>query len=775
MSFKVSCPGCAKSLRAQDSSAGQALLCPACGTTFEVPATRNPGVSGIALPAGSSESEAYGPADNVTASAEGLPDSAAAAGPPQSKGHAGVLSSTTPAAPRANVTEPAEGSSPRYRSAVPWMALGATLAGLPLLIVVGIVLSRGPARPVAVAPHHAMGPRPLDVGASAGSTSAEPHRSANGAPAQMPTPAAPPGQTPPASGPEPSGAGSAPAQDDAPVNAGPLPPASPTDSAVYPGRGTTPDRAGDPSPAPAGGTRVPATAPVPQSDRAAPGPPGVAAGVEPNPQDGPPGAPTTSPALAAPPAPATTTTTGPSTRPRPRRSVAAVRPPIQPVPIPQPLGVSDRQIEQSIRLGIEALAAKFDSKTSIIKSPDPQAGDTYHCGANALAVYALLQAGLAVKDERLHPGGEIGGRLLDGVKRIPIDGGPDTYTRGIRANCLALFNRKQDRDVLEQDVDCLRRGHREGHYAYPAAPPRRAAPSASAGSASDAGPAGAGRAGEPRRAVPAGRGAWTGTETFPGGWWDNSNTQYGVLGVWAGAEAGLPVPESYWEAAESHWRRYQTRSGGWGYRDEAQPYSSMTAAGIATLFVVRDQMDALRGEPPPVGRPAFTPELERAMRWWETGSNSLDLAHGGYSLYGAERVGLASGFKYFGKHDWYRVLAQEAIGRQGSDGGLAISPNYPHEIESAYALLFLSRGRHPILMNKLRFDGHWANRPRDVANLARYASRALERPLNWQVVDLKHEWHDWMDSPVLYLASHVPIKFKDTDYDKFARSPKVAG
>ena len=64
---------------------------------------------------------------------------------------------------------------------------------------------------------------------------------------------------------------------------------------------------------------------------------------------------------------------------------------------------------------------------------------------------------------------------------------------------------------------------------------------------------------------------------------------------------------------------------------------------------------------------------------------------------------------------------------------------------TAYSLLFLSRGRHPIFMNKLRFDGYWANRPRDIANLSHYATTVLERPLNWQVVSLKSATPDRLD------------------------------
>ena len=44
------------------------------------------------------------------------------------------------------------------------------------------------------------------------------------------------------------------------------------------------------------------------------------------------------------------------------------------------------------------------------------------------------------------------------------------------------------------------------------------------------------------------------------------------------------------------------------------------------------------------------------------------------------------------------------------------------------------------------------------SNLARFASRSLERGLNWQVVSLEMPWHDWLDSPVLYIAESFPEK-----------------
>ena len=296
--------------------------------------------------------------------------------------------------------------------------------------------------------------------------------------------------------------------------------------------------------------------------------------------------------------------------------------------------------------------------------------------------------------------------LVEKMKKSPMETDKATYARGLRATALALYARPEDRPALWADVRWLLKANRDGTYGYN----DKDAPH-----------------------------------------WDNSNGQYGVLGVWSGAEVGMEVPNSYWAAVQKHWEDTQADDGQWGYqgRNRGGTRLSMTVAGIATLFVAHEYLDMVKFGTQ-VGREPFSPALAKSLRWLETGNNAVDLrgAWWGYTLYGLERVGLASGFKYLGDHDWYRVLATEVIAQQNPNG------SWGDLVNTSYSLLFLARGRHPIIMNKLRFDGYWANRPRALANLARYAGRELERPLNWQVVSIDRPWQEWTDSPILYLASH---------------------
>ena len=405
-------------------------------------------------------------------------------------------------------------------------------------------------------------------------------------------------------------------------------------------------------------------------------------------------------------------------------AAAAPRPPIRPMP-EEATGVTDEQIGNAIQKGVNYLLSRFDTQRHTLGGTDTGGADGG--GLNALAVYALMQCGQAVDDERLNVRGERMGAMIEAMKESRLRRGhAQTYATGIRATALALFNRPQDRATLRLDVNALVQAQERGAYSY---------------------------------AVDTGRNSGMRNR----GSWDNSNSQYGLLGVWSGAEAGVEVPGAYWALIEQHWTETQTPDGQWNYAGGHSGTIAMTAAGIASLFVAHDWLDAPKAARS-VGRDPFSPALERGLRWFETGDNSINLAgagYWGYTLYGIERVGLASGFKYFGQHDWYRHLAAETLARQASDG------SWGDVVDTSFALLFLSRGRHPILMNKVRFAGYWANRPRDVANLSRFAARQLERELNWQVVPLRppNEWTDWLDSPILYIASHKAPILEPVDYD----------
>ena len=140
-----------------------------------------------------------------------------------------------------------------------------------------------------------------------------------------------------------------------------------------------------------------------------------------------------------------------------------------------------------------------------------------------------------------------------------------------------------------------------------------------------------------------------------------------------------------------------------------------------------------------------------------------------YTLYGVARAGLASGNKYFGKHDWYTELAIPQLRDQQRDG------SFGGPIETAFTLLFLARGRHPILYNKLSIDGVALDHPRNITNLARYATREIEHTFNAQVVPIWTDWTAWADSPVLYLAAATEPVITDEQVDNLRDFVRAGG
>jgi hypothetical protein len=342
-------------------------------------------------------------------------------------------------------------------------------------------------------------------------------------------------------------------------------------------------------------------------------------------------------------------------------------------------------------------------------------------GFDALSVYALLQAGQAMDPKILDARDPFAQLILDRLKKYDLT---YTYHRSLRAAALAVLNRKQDTHALEEDVSWLISANREGAYTYTAQ---------------------------------------------QGGYmpsWDNSNSQYGLLGVWSGAQSGLAVPANYWQAVDNHWSNCAINGGTWGYFANSVATLSMTFAGIASELVSRDYLNAPNG-------PA-----DAGLAWLDAGDNCTEGVETSmspsYTLYGLERVGLASGYKYFGRHDWYSEFAQKIVAEQHFDGSWGTGDD-DSLVDTAYYLLFLARGRHPILFNKLRYEGNWDAHSRDVMHLARYAGKQLERPLNWQIVNLHRNWFDWLDSPVLYISGTTPPNFSDAEYDALRSFSEAGG
>jgi hypothetical protein len=256
---------------------------------------------------------------------------------------------------------------------------------------------------------------------------------------------------------------------------------------------------------------------------------------------------------------------------------------------------------------------------------------------------------------------------------------------------------------------------------------------------------------------------WRGPQPNPaGGSWDNSNSQYGLLGVWAAAMLGFPPPEKYWIRCEKHWRKWQNDNGGWGYSDHSISTRSMTAAGLASLYVV----DQYRHTGVHLN-PHQDQNIQNGLHWL---GGHIQTQANMYYLYGLERVGLASGLRRIGKTNWYRMGARTIIKDQdtSSGGWSGYVLGAPSDVvPTAYAMLFLTRGLNPIVFNKLQYAGPWNARPRDDYNVTQWLSTTFEETLNWQIVPIQTNPRTWLDAPVLLITGHGNPHFTPADIAKF--------
>jgi hypothetical protein len=341
-------------------------------------------------------------------------------------------------------------------------------------------------------------------------------------------------------------------------------------------------------------------------------------------------------------------------------------------------------------------------------------GKRDHGGETSLVVYALMESGAHAQDPRIQ-------KSLKYLSGLNIKG---TYARGIRNHVWAALPDSY-RSQMAADTEWLYAAGKDGNFHY--------------------------------------------VQDANG--WDNSVTQYGVLGIWEAAKRGADIPDQFWQRVMKHFFSTQNgENGGWGYKGGDNPRGSMTAAGLTAQYIVLEELFRDRGSPPD----KLQQSIRRGLHWldnnFKPGNNPGYGRFWPYYIYGIERVGLASGVRYLNGRDWFKAGAQEVIRRANNKGSLGS----PHK--TAFGLLFLARGKVPVWINKLALpEQTWNRRPNDLFFLTKYLSGYSERKLNWLRAPIDSDPREWLNAPLLYFSSDEAPELSEPQRKKIKRYIELGG
>ena len=264
-----------------------------------------------------------------------------------------------------------------------------------------------------------------------------------------------------------------------------------------------------------------------------------------------------------------------------------------------------------------------------------------------------------------------------------------------------------------------------------------------------------------------GVGAWS----YPGLGGDNSNAQFAILALYDAQCVGAKVDRKTWQLTADYWRKTQNEDGSWGYYPGNPGTGSMTCAGIGGLAIATAALEsgdaAVEGGRVICCRPhADDDHLERGIQWlarkFSVQSNPRPEGGGQnclyYYLYGLERAGRLTARRFIGDHDWYREGAEKLVREQDPLShfwqGTWHVESKP-DISTALALLFLSKGRRPIVMAKVHYGNgnEWNQHRSDAAHLTSYTEKAWRLGLTWQIMNpATASVEDLLQAPVLYIS-----------------------
>jgi hypothetical protein len=341
-------------------------------------------------------------------------------------------------------------------------------------------------------------------------------------------------------------------------------------------------------------------------------------------------------------------------------------------------------------------------------------------GATALVTLALLNAGLPNEHPTIR-------KAVDWLRgQIP----DETYSVSLQTMVLAMVTPDADRLQLARNVRWLEDGQvREGPTA----------------------------------------GSWSYHHNRGNG--DNSNSQFALLALHEAAEVGLPVKQDVWQLAQKYWVSCMVPDGSWGYTLGNRGGSgSMTCAGITSLWITSQHLGAADAKATGdtvtcCGGGRSPQQLERAIAW--LGSHFTVVENPGtrgqtwlyYYLYGLERVGRFTARRYIGNADWYLEGAKMFTASQDPLEGTFKSSHEDKVVATSFALLFLAKGRRPVIVAKSRHlpEPDWNRHGHEIANLVGHVEKRWKRDypagLSWHVVETPTATlDDLLQAPVLWLS-----------------------
>lgn len=272
---------------------------------------------------------------------------------------------------------------------------------------------------------------------------------------------------------------------------------------------------------------------------------------------------------------------------------------------------------------------------------------------------------------------------------------------------------------------------------------------------------------------------------------DRSNTQFAILALRDAAYAGVRIERDVWVRAHLHWLKTQQPDGGWTYRNDKEDRTSrgsMTAGGLSSLAItnrmLQDDTDVdAQGVPDCCRTHDPIEAFEKGRRWLGTPGRFTVTSNPGhqrwhyYYLYGLERAGRLGNVRRFGEYDWYRSGARFLVAAQNGDGSWDDRSMAEPVINTAFALLFLSKGLSRVVVNKLDYNsppetelpaGEWNRHPLDITNLTELVDGLKDWPprLTSQVLKLSRLQDqtavaDMNQAPVLYISGRDAPQFTD--------------